>query len=164
MRWVDPNLSVGHGVSEPDPMDLWACVSRRTRATAIPRGGVNASHAHVTRHHCTLHTWKQHRETPVIQPQNTTNRHNDSHTIEYNHAVCSLLNHNEWILDYLMCAVIVWHGFTFSSYCWQTWTQRRSSPRPHPCSGSHCPPSHLDRVHIGCHLASQCTWPRGGTG
>lgn len=52
------DLFVGGGVGEADTLDLGASVSSRTGATAETRGGVNAAHAHVTWHYCTLTTTK----------------------------------------------------------------------------------------------------------
>lgn len=50
------DLFVGGGVGEADALDLGAGVSSGAGTTAETRGGVDAAHAHVTRHHSTLQT------------------------------------------------------------------------------------------------------------
>lgn len=56
MDLADPDLFVGSGVSESDPLDLRSGVSCRTGTAAETRGRVDAADPHVARHHLTLET------------------------------------------------------------------------------------------------------------
>lgn len=61
--FTNTDLFVGGGVGEANTLDLGASVSSRTGTTAKTWGGVNAAHAHVTRHHCTLSITKTQKRT-----------------------------------------------------------------------------------------------------